>query len=119
VRLVEIRLTGIPLALHARTAQHSDEVMREFAHLLDGAGATHAPARLITLDRILQERFNGFTEAQSAELDEAVARGEDSFDVTFQVPDEVGPAARCGFRLIPYTRSGRFRTPILGVFVHP
>ena len=92
--LVEVRLIGIPLALHARTAQHSDEVRREFAHLADDPGSSHAPARLIALDRTVQDRFSGFTEVTSAELDAAIERGDDTFDATFLVPEEVGSAAR-------------------------
>ena len=94
MRLVAVRLVGMPLALHARTAQHSDEVRREFAHLADDPDSSHAPARLIALDRSVQDRFSGFTEVASAELDAAVERGDDTFDATFVVPDEVGSAAR-------------------------
>ena len=91
--LVRIRLLRIPVDRHQEATEHSAEVMREFAHLADGTSSTNVPARLIALDRIMQERFQGFTEASSNELDEAVVRGETEVNVTFEVPSEVGTAA--------------------------
>ena len=91
--LVQIRLLRIPVDRHQEATEHSAEVMREFAHLAEGAGSTNVPARLIALDRIMQERFQGFTETSANELEEAILRGETEIDVTFEVPPDVGTAA--------------------------
>jgi hypothetical protein len=91
--LVQIRLLRIPVDRHQEATEHSAEVMREFAHLADGAGSANVPARLIALDRIMQERFRGFTEATARELEEAIRRGDTEIDVTFEVPPEAGTAA--------------------------
>lgn len=93
MNLVEIRLVGLPLKIHQSALQHSDEVMREFSHLLEGEAASHAPGRLIVLDRILQERYRSFTEGANAELDSAIEQGQDTCDITIQIPDDAGPAA--------------------------
>ena len=91
--LVPIRLLRIPVDLHQEATEHSAEVMREFAHLADGAGAPNVPARLMALDRMMQERFQDFTEASANELQDAVARQVAEIDVTFEVPADVGAAA--------------------------
>lgn len=92
--LVEVHLIGIPLDVHREAAEHSAEVLREFSHLAEGPAASHAPARLIELNRVLQERFGGFTQAASAELDAALAERRPSLDLVFSVPSEVGQGAR-------------------------
>ena len=88
-----IRLLQVPVDLHQEATEHSAEVMREFAHLADGAGAPNVPARLMALDRMMQERFQDFTEASANELQDAVARRVTEVDVTFEVPPDVGAAA--------------------------
>lgn len=92
--LVEIHLLGVPLGLHRATVEHSAEVMREFSHLVEGPTASHAPARLIELNRVLEERFGPFTRATTDELEEALASGRESVDLVFRLPAEAGAAAR-------------------------
>ena len=92
--LIEVRLIGLPVPLHAQVSEQSAEVMREFSHLAATADAEHVPARLIALDQVMQERFGAFTVASTAELEEAVATGRPHIDLAFQVPSEVGGAAR-------------------------
>jgi hypothetical protein len=91
--LVSVRLLRIPLDIHQQATEHTAEVMREFAHLAEAGADSHVPARLLALDRALQERYLGFTEATSSELDEAIARGEAELDLTFTLPTHVGQAA--------------------------
>lgn len=91
--LGEVHLMRIPLDIHRQTAEHSSEVMREFAHLAERGADSHVPSRLISLDRALQERYAGFTNTTSSELDEAVARGDAEIDLTFTLPKDSGQAA--------------------------
>ena len=93
--LVEIRLVGLPVEIHRASSQHFAEVTREFAHLADDeASRAHAPARLIFLHRQLQERFAPFTQGTQNELEEAMARGDTTIDLLYEVPVEVGDAVR-------------------------
>jgi hypothetical protein len=91
--LVEVRLLRIPLDIHQQATEHTSEVMREFAHLTEARADAYVPARLIALDRELEERYTGFTEATSNELDEAITRGDTELDLTFTLPSDAGQAA--------------------------
>ncbi len=91
--LVEVRLIGVPLAIHRQAGEHSAEIMREFGHVAEGPGAANAPARLILLDRVLQEQYHRFTGGTSEQLDAAMLRGDLETDLTFTVPVEAGKAA--------------------------
>ena len=90
---MEIHLKGVPLAIHQRAGQHSAEVMREFAHLVEGPGAAHAPARLIVVDRVLQEQYQRFSQGTSEQLEAALLRGDSETDLVYTVPREAGRAA--------------------------
>lgn len=94
MNLVEVRLVELPLDLHREAAEHSAEVLREFSHLAEGPSASHAPARLVELNRVLQVRFGGFTESTSSELDAALADQRRSIDLVFTLPPDVGQAAQ-------------------------
>lgn len=94
MELIEVHLRGVPLDTHQRAVEHSADVMREFSHLMEDPGSSHAPARLIALDRALQEKFGPFTQSTSSEIDQAIARGQTTVDITFRVPAEAGQAAR-------------------------
>jgi hypothetical protein len=91
--LVEVHLLRIPLDIHRRTTEHTSEVMREFGHLAEGGTDSHVPARLISLDRVLQERYAGFTDSTSSKLDDAIAGGDTELDLTFTLPKDSGQAA--------------------------
>lgn len=91
--LVKIHLRGVPLAIHQRAGEHSAEVMREFAHLVEGPAAVHAPARLILVDRVLQEQYHRFSQGTSDELEAALRRGDTETELVYTVPREAGRAA--------------------------
>ncbi len=93
--LVEVHLLGIPVAKHARTSEHSDELMREFTLLraqTDGTDPADVPARLLQLMDDLNVRFAAFTSASRAELDAAIENGTERLDLTYRVPVDVAPA---------------------------
>ena len=93
--LVTVRLLGLPVAVHARSQEHSDELMREFTYLraqsIDAEAPT-VPGKLLDLVDELTGRYSGFTAGSQAELDDAIAAGRESIDLEYRVPADVGPA---------------------------
>jgi hypothetical protein len=94
--LVTIRLIGVPLDLQVRSSEHQDGLRREFRMLVEEGRADSAsvPGRLVALAAELDRRFQAFSAAGRAEMEAAIARGEDSVDLTLEAPRAVGPAAR-------------------------
>lgn len=94
-QLVTVRLLELPVAIHARSTEHSDELMREFTYIraqsVDPDGTT-VPVKLLDLVDEVTDRFSGFTAGSQAELDAAIAAGADSIDLEYVVPPDVGPA---------------------------
>jgi hypothetical protein len=95
VEIVTVHLVGVPLDVHARSTEHTDELMREFTYLhsqADDPDAAEVPARLVRLIDELNARFGGFTAGTQSELDDAAARGDKSVDLTYRVPPDVKDA---------------------------
>lgn len=93
--LHEVQLLDVPMNLYGRSVEYQEELRREFA-LIAGArprDRSDVPARLLSLTAELQRQFGTFTSAPSAELQAALARGEESVSLTYRVPAAVGPAA--------------------------
>lgn len=96
--LYEVRLLGLPVRVLSAARQHHDELMREFALLAmaseDGSGGGRTlPARLVELIQVLGVRYGRMTDRPDAAVDAAIDRGEDTIDVTYQVPGHVVAAA--------------------------
>jgi hypothetical protein len=93
--LVEVRLLGLSLADYAHSAAHHDALYREFALVLSSeTTADHdVPRQLLAVMEELTDRFRGFTTAPQGELQAALERGDESIDLTFQVPAEAKAAA--------------------------
>jgi hypothetical protein len=96
--LVTVRLLELPVPLHQRVEQHGQELQREMALLavqLESEGEHGAlPPRLMALMRDLSSDYAGIGDAASGEIEAAADAGRESVDVTYRVPDSVGPAAR-------------------------
>ena len=90
--LVQVRILKMPLQLTAEAREHSDGLNREFALIATGLGSDSVPARLQQLSEQLESRYSMFTEDQQRELDEAIARGDDSMDITYTLPKSVADA---------------------------
>ena len=85
--LVAVHLLGMPVDVYRRASEHSDELIREFA-LIRGDETDHVPARLLTLIDELNVRFAPFTQGQTEQLQEALARGDAEIDLLYEVPAE-------------------------------
>lgn len=90
--LVTVRLVGLPLDLHRRTQEHHDTLRRELAFVESAQVPQAAPAGLQALTGVLRQRFSSYTEAQTAALERAVAAGEATLDLEYEVPDDVATA---------------------------
>lgn len=100
VALHEVRLLGVPMALHAAAQEHSAELMREMyliaqqLHASGGDGVDeHLPVRLVELVEALTGEYSGWTVSQDRQLDDAAASGVESIDLVYQIPIGAGAAA--------------------------
>ena len=85
-QMADVRLVGFPLRIWQLATEHHEELRREFALLMLSATHSDVPRRLIDLIEDLTVRFAGATESSDAVRDEALARGDESVDLTFRVP---------------------------------
>jgi hypothetical protein len=96
-RLVTVRILGLPVPLHARAAEHGEELRREFVliaeQLRHSEDGTSLPRRLLDLIAVLEHRYSGFTGAQEDLLDQAIARDQRTIDLTFRVPPDAAEGA--------------------------
>ena len=83
----------MPLDIMQASAEHSDELLREFA-LIREEGSGHVPDRLLALIEELRGRFGAFSSGPRQAMQEALARGEQAIDLRYEVPPEVAAAAR-------------------------
>jgi hypothetical protein len=97
--LVTVRLLGVPVRLWCRATEQHDELLREFSLLSFGIeeGATKLddlPTRLITLVRELRTRHGGGRERDDGTRQAALARGDTTVDLTYEVAATVGDAGQ-------------------------
>lgn len=91
--LREVRLVGFPLAVFARSQEHYEELMREFQLLaIDPEPRKDTPRKLIDLVDELTRTYGGMNAGTEAARDAALERGEETIDLTFQVPPSVAEA---------------------------
>jgi hypothetical protein len=93
--LVEVRVVGIPLDVYRESAEHSDDLQREFALIRNTEPSDDhrdVPTRLLALIAELGERFSGFTVEQQRLISEALERGETVIDLVYHVPVEIRQA---------------------------
>jgi hypothetical protein len=92
---MEVRILALPLALYRRSSEYHDELMREFALLVESQRAAigDAPAELVRVSEALRARFSGFTSEPNRVLEHALLSGAESVDLTYRVPREARDAA--------------------------
>ena len=111
-----VRILQAPLPLWERASQYTDELLREFALITIGAqqGGTGVPQQLLDLVSGLQAGYQGVGDEATLERQAALAAGETSADLEYQVPTAVADACRDLGRLLDesddYCRSGELMT---------
>ena len=93
--LHEVKLLGLPVRVMIAARERHDELMREFALLALGGPFVRAdvPARLVELTQVLGVQYAAAKERPDDLVDAAVARGDDTVDLTYIVPAHVIAAA--------------------------
>lgn len=92
--LVRVRIVDLPIDVMRRSRWHHDELLREFELIAHAGGRAAVPARLLELAAQLRDRYAAFTEEPTRALEDAAARGETLTSVDYDVPADIGPAAR-------------------------
>ena len=91
--LVEVVLLELPIEVHRRASEHSDELQREFALLQASSDAgSDVPARLLALMDELHTRYQGFTAGTQQALLDAMDRGDESIDLVYRMPRDAREA---------------------------
>jgi hypothetical protein len=86
--LVTVRLLGVPVRLWASSAEHHEELMREFAliALSTSSGRSTLPSRLNQLIADVRARYGSGSPDDLATRDAALAAGREALDLTYRVP---------------------------------
>lgn len=102
--LVTVRLVDFPVSVYARSQEHNDELMREFALIADhahedgddpGPDVRALPARLVTIVAALNANYSEFTGEQDARMAQAVAARVPVIDeVVYELPASAAGAAQ-------------------------
>jgi hypothetical protein len=92
--LVTITIRGLPVVAYRLAIEEYEGIIREFRLIVaaDSAPQSTPPARLLELIGELDGRYSGFSQAQSAELERAIATGSPSIDLVYELPRTVGEA---------------------------
>lgn len=93
--LIEVHLLRLPLDVLMRARQHSDEVTREFAHIVSPAtDQERVPERLLQLSHQLSGQYASYSGSVMDEVEAATERGEKHMDVVYRLPPSAGDGAR-------------------------
>jgi anti-sigma regulatory factor (Ser/Thr protein kinase) len=94
-RPVPVQLLGLSVDIYRQTMEHTDELQREFALILerDPSEGSEPPGRLLGLIGELNGRFGGFGGAARQRMEEAMETEQQSVDLHYEVPADIGPAA--------------------------
>ena len=86
--LVDVHLLEVPVDVWARTQEHTDELLREFALMSsDPAASGDVPVRLTKLIEVLTATYSGVGSEQEAQLYAASEAGQAQIDdLAFRVP---------------------------------
>lgn len=113
--LVTVRLLELPVALWARSQEHTDELMREFLLIASDRhreGAGHdVPGRLTALIDEVTSQYGDFSGDNEQRLADAAASGAESIDLDYRLPPGVADAAQHLGQLLDeadvYCRNGK------------
>lgn len=89
-----VRLIGVPVRVLDAGRRHHQELMHEFSVLAVAEDLTDdVPQRMLDLIDTLGRRYATAGDAADAEVDAALARGDATVDVTYEVAEHVVEAA--------------------------
>lgn len=89
-----VQLVRVPVRVMDAGRRHHDELMHEFAVLAVADDLSDdVPQRMLDLIDTLGRRYGNTSQPGNAEVDAAIARGEDTIDLTYEVPHHVVEAA--------------------------
>lgn len=89
-----VRLTRVPVRILDAGRRHHQELMHEFALLAVAENLTDdLPQRMLDLIDTLGRQYAETSDAPNAEVDAAIARGDTSVDLTYEVAEHVVEAA--------------------------
>lgn len=89
-----VRLVRVPVRVMEAGRRHHEELMHEFAVLAVSEDLSDdVPQRMLDLIDTLGRRYGSANEPRNAAVDEAIARGDDTIDLTYEVPNHVVEAA--------------------------
>jgi len=114
--LRHVVLANLPLDVRARSQEHNEGLMREFALIANPHpdSAQEIPARLLRIIGQLRDQYSGFTAANTAMIEEAKARGDQEITVEYDVPAAARQAATTYMALLDeadeYCRRGDLLT---------
>jgi anti-anti-sigma factor len=95
-----VRVLGIPLDVHRRNSEHGEALRRELAFVANAADPEGAPVRLYTVGVELSSRYGGLTAMQESKLNDALAAGEATVDLEYDLPVEMAEGIERLGRLI-------------------
>lgn len=84
-----VRVVGLPLDVHRRNSEHGEALRRELAFVANVADPEGAPVRLYMVGAELTARYGGLTVVQENKLAEALAAGETTIDLDYDLPVEM------------------------------
>jgi hypothetical protein len=85
--LFEVQILGFPVPLYARARRHMEALTREFEFIAEGAGDDQdVPRRLLDLVERIRPRFAGLNTVAEARIEAALASGEETVDLVYQMP---------------------------------
>ena len=110
-----IAILGVPVRLYVATQQHNDELLKEFAFIAAGGEPPEgAPGRLVTLAQMVRETFAAPAAESRAQVEAAVARGDEFVDLVLAVPPAAAPFAEQLYEHLEeaeqYSESGKLLT---------
>ena len=89
-----VRLVGVPVRILDVSRRHHQELMHEFALLAVAENLTDdVPQRMLDLIDTLGRRYATTGEQPDADVDAALARGDATVDLTYEVAEHVVEAA--------------------------
>jgi hypothetical protein len=89
-----VRLVDVPVRVLEATRRHHDELMHEFSMLaVQEKHSDDVPKRMLELIDTLGREYAATSDQSDAQVEAALARGDKTVDLTYEVPDHAVDAA--------------------------